>query len=45
MKDYKLENDEIVMYKGNIYVPNSQELKNMILIKMNNVPYVGHPSY
>jgi hypothetical protein len=23
-------------------VPNSQELKNMILEKMHNMPYVGH---
>jgi hypothetical protein len=30
-EDYKLENDEILMYTGKIYVPNSQELKNMIL--------------
>jgi hypothetical protein len=26
-------------------VPNSQELKNLILIETHNVPYVGHPSY
>jgi hypothetical protein len=31
------------MYKGGIYVPNSQELKILILREMNNVPYVGHP--
>jgi hypothetical protein len=45
IEDYKLENDEILMYRGIIYVPNSQELKNMILIEMDNVPYVGHPGY
>jgi hypothetical protein len=33
------------MYMGKIYVPNSQELKNLILREMNNVPYVGHTSY
>jgi hypothetical protein len=33
------------MYMGRIYVPNSQELKNMILKEMHNVPYVGHPGY
>jgi hypothetical protein len=26
-------------------VPNSQELKNMVLREMHNVPYVGHPGY
>ena len=33
------------MYKGRNYVPNSQELKNMILREMNNVPYAGHRGY
>jgi hypothetical protein len=33
------------MYKGRIYVPNSQELKNMILGEMHNVHYAGHPGY
>ena len=40
-----MENDEILMYRGIIYVPDSQELKNMILREMHNVPYVGHPGY
>jgi hypothetical protein len=31
IEEYKLVNDEILMYRGIIYVPNSQELKNMIL--------------
>jgi hypothetical protein len=26
-------------------VPNSRELKNMILDEMHKVPYVGHPGY
>jgi hypothetical protein len=30
-EEYKIEKDGIPMYKGIIYVPNSQELKNMIL--------------
>jgi hypothetical protein len=45
IEEYKLDNDEIVMYRGIIYVPNSQELKNMILREMHNVPYVGNPGY
>jgi hypothetical protein len=45
IEDYKLENDEILMYRGRIYVPNSWELKNLILREMHNVPYVGHPGY
>jgi hypothetical protein len=31
IEDYKLENDEILIYRGRIYVPNFEELKNMIL--------------
>jgi hypothetical protein len=45
IEDYKLENHEILMYRGSIYVPNSQELKKMILREMHNVPYVGHLGY
>ena len=45
IEEYKLDNDEIIMYKGIIYVPNSHELKNLILGEMNNVPYDGHLGY
>jgi hypothetical protein len=45
IEEYKLDNDEILMYRGRIYVPNSQQLKNLILREMHNVPYVGHPGY
>jgi hypothetical protein len=45
IEEYKLDKDEILMYRGRIYVPNSQELKNMISREMNNVPYVGHAGY
>jgi hypothetical protein len=33
------------MYKGNKYVANLRELKNIVLREMHNVPYVGHPGY
>jgi hypothetical protein len=42
---YKLKEDGILMYKGKIYVPDSNELKNVVLKEMHNVPYVGHPGY
>jgi hypothetical protein len=45
IEDYKLDNDEIRRYRGRIYIPNSQELKNLILIEMHNVSYDGHPGY
>jgi hypothetical protein len=31
VEDYKLGEDEVLMYKEKIYVPNSHELKNLIL--------------
>jgi hypothetical protein len=45
IEEYKIDNDEIMKYRGKIYVPNSQELKNMILREMHNVTYVGHRGY
>jgi hypothetical protein len=45
IEEYKLDNDEIIMYRGRNYVPNSHELKKMILREIHNVPYVGHPGY
>jgi hypothetical protein len=45
IEEYKLDNYEILMYKGKIYVPNSQELKILILREMHNVPYARHPGY
>jgi hypothetical protein len=33
------------LFKNRVYVPNSQELRNLVLKEMHNVPYVGHPGY
>jgi hypothetical protein len=33
------------MYRHRVYVPNVQELKNMLLSEMHKVPYAGHPGY
>jgi hypothetical protein len=40
-----LKEDGVLMYRGKAYVPNSKELKNIVLREMHNVPYVGHPRY
>jgi hypothetical protein len=45
VEDYKLENDEIILYMNIIYVPNSHEFRSMILKEMHNVPYAGHLEY
>jgi hypothetical protein len=42
---YELKEDGILMYRHRVYVPNDQELKNMLLSEMHKVPYVGHPGY
>jgi hypothetical protein len=42
---YQLREDGILMYRHRVYVPNDQELKNLLLSEMHKVPYVGHPSY
>jgi hypothetical protein len=44
-KNYELKEDGILLYKGKVYVPNSTELKNILLREMHNVPYVGHSGY
>jgi hypothetical protein len=44
-KNYELKEDVILLYRGKEYVPNSMELKNIVLREMHNVPYVGHPRY
>jgi hypothetical protein len=33
------------MYKEKIYVPNTSEMKNLVLREMHIVPYVGHMKY
>jgi hypothetical protein len=45
VENYKLGNDEILLYRNIIYVPNSQELRSMILKEMHNVPYAGNQGY
>jgi hypothetical protein len=42
---YDLKEDGILKYKGKAYVSNSSEMKNTMMRKMKNVPYVGHPRY
>jgi hypothetical protein len=44
-KEYEIKEDKLLMHKNRIYVSNSGELRNLVLKEMNDVPYVGHPSY
>jgi hypothetical protein len=40
-----MEDDEILLYRNIIYVPNSQELRNLVLKEMKNVSYIGNLGY
>jgi hypothetical protein len=42
---YELKEDGILMYKGKVYVPNSNELKNAMPREMHNVSYARNPRY
>jgi hypothetical protein len=45
VEDYELGFDGILLYINRVYVPNSFDLRNVILKEMHNVPYAGHPVY
>ena len=31
--------------RGQVYIPNSGDLRKLVLQEMHNVPYAGHPGY
>jgi hypothetical protein len=35
----------ILLFRDKVYVHNNQDLRNMVLKEMHNVPYDGHPIY
>jgi hypothetical protein len=45
MKEYEMKEDGLLMHKNRIYVPSSEELRNLVLKEMHNVPYPRHPGY
>jgi hypothetical protein len=40
-----MEEDGILLFQNRVYVLNSQELRNLVLKEMHNVPYAKHPGY
>jgi hypothetical protein len=40
-----MKEDGLLMHKNRIYVLSSEELRNLVLKEMHNVPYDGHPGY
>jgi hypothetical protein len=42
---YWLGADSLLLYNNRLYVPNSTDLKCLILDEFHRRPYVGHPGY
>ena len=40
---YKLEEDGLFTYKNRIYIPNVTDLRRLIMDKIHQAPYSGHP--
>jgi hypothetical protein len=45
MKDINLEVDDLLLYNNRLYVPNSTDLRHLIMDEFHRRPYVGHPGY
>lgn len=43
--DYRLTSEGLVRFRDKIYVPDSSELKKVILWEFHAKPYSGHPGY
>ena len=42
---YKLEEDGLITYKNRIYIPNVADLRRVVIDKIHQAPYSGHPGY
>ena len=42
---YKLEEDELLIYKNIIYIPNVAYLSRIVMDQIHEAPYSGHPGY
>ena len=42
---YKIINDDMLTYKGILYIPNCDDLNRFIMDELHKRPYIGHPSY
>ena len=42
---YKLEEDELLTYRGRIYIPNVAELRRVVMDEIHQASYSGHPGY
>ena len=44
-EDLNVNNDGLLMYKGRLYVPNTLELKEIVMDEFLKQPYSGHLGY
>ena len=44
-EDYRFKDDKIVMYRSRDYVPNLEKLRELVMKRIHNAPYVGNPRY
>jgi hypothetical protein len=44
-KGYQLRDDNLLMYNKRLYVPDSADLRQLIMDEFHRRPYVGHPGY
>ena len=42
---YKLEEYGLLTYKNNIYIPNVEYLRRVVMDEIHQDPYSGHPGY
>jgi hypothetical protein len=42
---YQMINDDLMTYKGRLYIPNCDDLKSFIMDELHKIPYIGHLGY
>jgi hypothetical protein len=42
---YQMLNDDLLTYKGILYIPNYDDLKRFIMDELHKIPYTGHSGY
>jgi hypothetical protein len=44
-KEYQLTTDELLLYNNRLHIPDSIELKHLIMDEFHGRPYVDYPGY
>jgi hypothetical protein len=42
---YQMLDDDLLTYKGRLYIPNCNDLKRFIMDELHTIPYTSHPGY